>query len=560
MLTQFLELLIITFINGVARLRQGGRKPPTIDTKPPADQIPEGHVFLGTTIPLTLVSARVEPDEDDDEEEDEDASSDTPTIGAPCTRLGQTVTLSPDDTFRHVLTLGATGSGKSVFCTLILRQLIAASRGICIIDPFGDYVDAILNHLAVRYPLQAITGRLALLDFRYTDQEHISCLNPLAGQGDAFSRALRLLEAIRRQHEDGLGVTIDETLRNSFIALAEAGDGTLLDLEPLLTVSAYRAKVLSRVMDSQVRAFFRRYDALSDERQAATAAAVLNKTTAITSNPALRLIFSQPKPAFDLHQLLDETPGAIVLVALAADQLPGRASYLIGSMFLALIEGVVLGRAHRKPEERLPVEVLCDEFGAVVTPQFEMLAAQGRRLKCGLILALQNLAQMPPSLRAGLRNNTGTKALFATGSVDAAELIADIATGETREAVRQTLLRQAPGQAFIVRRGKSACRIQVPFDEDPPADPAAVAALRAQALRTYGCPRTDVEQELAAREALLYPTPEGDTLDEAPGTPAALPGGEPSLEIREVTPDAPKKAAGKTGKRTRRTKTDDANS
>ena len=506
MLVRFFESLLTNLINGAQdrrEAREQARQGVSEALPPPPAAALDEDVLLGYTL-------------------------------APPTRPGQDgaaradwtpepVRLSPRARLRHIYGLGATGSGKTNLLLQLIEHDVARGRTVCVLDLRGDLVDRVLVRLAASSDAAAGTlcERLLLIDLR--EKERIVGINPLLGPGDAYSRALHLLAVIRGQHDDKLGVTVDECLRNALVALTEAGGTTLLDLEPLLTVAPFRAGILKRVSDSHTLAYFRRYDALSPDKQASLYGAVLNKITPLLAHPHLRRVFGQARQAFDLGALFDRAPGngAVVLVALAADRLHGAAN-LVGGLLVSMIENQVMARADRPEHKRFPVHLYLDEFQNLVTvsDRFESIVGEGRRFGLGLILSHQNLAQLPVSLRATIRNNVATQLLFATGAGDAADLSADVvsdAYGAPGE-VKRVLVTQGVGEAFLVRRGHEAVRIRVPHAPDPPRDTALearAAALREGSLQAYGRAAAEVERELNERERYL--------LGLEAGTPAPYP-------------------------------------
>src|SRR3989344_3631531 len=49
------------------------------------------------------------------------------------------------DRRRHLYVVGKSGVGKSKLLELLIRQDIAYGHGVCLIDPHGDVIEAILN-------------------------------------------------------------------------------------------------------------------------------------------------------------------------------------------------------------------------------------------------------------------------------------------------------------------------------------------------------------------------------------------------------------------------------
>ena len=460
-LIQLIEHLLTHAVNRAPERRPRQRPP----AEAPQPELPADHVVLGHLIPA-----------------------------AP-----EVVALSPEARLRHLYVLGATGTGKTNLLLRLIDSDVKASRAFCVIDLRGDLIDRILTRLArAETDMGKAVERLLLLDLR--QEEHAVgfnplALSPLAGGGDAHSRAFHILGVLRQQ-ADSWGIQLEETLRNSLIALAETG-WSLLEIEPLLSHAPFRERVLAGVSDDHVRAFFTRYGRLSEDRQVGWRLPVLNKVTPLLALPHLRRTFGQRR-TFDIRSLLDGTPGQIILISLAVGRLHG-AAHLAGGLLVSALQTAIMARVDQPEGERVPVHFYLDEFETMATEQFQAIVAEGRRFGLGLCLSHQNLGQLPTALRQVLLNNVHTQLYFQTGAGDAADLAREIVGAQTPDEVRQTLMTQGVGEAYLVRRGQPAKRIRVPYSRDSATDPARVQALREAALTRWGRPKAEIERELAER-------------------------------------------------------------
>ena len=440
----------------------------------------------------------------------------------------QEIALSPQARMRHLYLLGATGTGKTNLLLRLIESDIANSRAFCVIDLRGDLVDRILLRLAAHGPPEAWSERLLLMDLRESDQ--VVGFNPLLGETDVYSRALHLLSVLKYQ-SDSWGVQLEETLRNSLLALAETGH-SLLEIEPLLTNASFRAATMKRVSDSRVRSFFERFEALSTANQMTWTLAVLNKITPLLSVPSMRLTFGQQQ-SFSFRRLMDNQPGMIVLISLAVDRLHDAAR-LAGGLLVSGFQSAIMSRADVPERDRVPAHLYVDEFECMASDRFESIVAEGRRFGLGLTLSHQNISQLSTGLRNVLRNNVHTQVYFQTGALDAAELVKEIG-GENNDEVRSMLISQGVGQAYLVRRGQPSVRVQVPHCPDPRVSAAKVAAVKAASLATYARPRSEVEAEIAERERTY-------------SAPSPSPSAAPTYEIRHSKEATFKPGAAKTTK------------
>ncbi|HEX8237722.1 MAG TPA: type IV secretion system DNA-binding domain-containing protein [Abditibacteriaceae bacterium] len=470
MLIRFIENLLITIFNSMVRgWRTRSEKLPL--PEPPVVP-PPGHVVIGHVIA---------------------AHDDADDAVAQALLQNGIVALTPQARKRHLYVLGATGTGKTNMLLHLIESDINNKRAFCVIDLRGDLVDRVLLRLADAVPVDELGKRLLLIDLRHN--EDVVGFNPLSGAGDSYNRAMQLLEIIKLQ-SDSWGVQLEETLRNSLIALAEAG-WSLLEIEPLLTNAGFRTQVLDQVDDTHVKNFFERYDQLSEANKLAWSMAVLNKVTPLLAIPQLRLMFGQ-KDSVSFRSLWDNEPGMVVLVSLAIDRLH-QAAHLTGGLLISALQNAVMSRVDQPEEDRVPVQLFCDEFEMMASDRFQEIVAEGRRFGVGLCLSHQNLTQLSPTLRNVLRNNVHSQVYFQTGATDAAELAKEITGSGSKEDVRKALISQDVGEAFLVRRGNPSIRMKTLHCPDPAVIASDLEAIKRISRETYARPRSEVEQELAER-------------------------------------------------------------
>ena len=473
MLVRLIESLLINTFNGWRRGRElrAQAKPPS------ALPVPPDHIVIGQVIP----------------------QQELPASEAIAHRLLKSglIALSLEARRRHLYILGATGTGKTNLLLQLIEHDIRHKRAFCVIDLRGDLVDRILLRLAQSAPPAAWSKRLLLIDLR--QEEWVTGFNPLQGEGDDYNRAFHVLSVLKQQ-SDSWGVQLEETLRNSLIALAQSGL-SLLEIEPLLTEARFRQEVMAQVSDSRVKSFFARFDALAAATQLAWALAVINKVTPLLAIPQLRLMFGQ-RDTFSFRTLLDQEPGMIILISLAVDRLH-EAARLTGGLFVSAIEAAIMARADQPEGERVPAHLYVDEFEAMATDRFETFIAEGRRFGLGLCLSHQNISQLSTGLRQALRNNVHTQVYFQTGALDAAELAKEISSSESKEDIRNALITQGVGEAYLVRRGQRSLRLRTKHCPDPHVNPEAVEAVRQASFLTYAQRWADLETELAEREQCL---------------------------------------------------------
>ncbi len=365
-----------------------------------------------------------------------------------CRSLGEAlVSLPPEALETHGLVIGATGSGKTNLIHHLCAQDILRGHSVVVLDARGDLSIAILE-LAARAKVDP--SRLTFLNLREKDRP--TGFNPLSGDGEAYYRALCVLDAVAAE-SDSWGVQIAETLRNAVLLLAEA-KGTLTELESLFYNPHSRRALMQRAYSENVLAFWQRYNQLSPDRQGALAGPVLNKVSMLFATETLRKVLGHFEP-LDLARCVN-TPGSIILVSLAVDELHS-AGWMLGSIFLSSLCREIFSRTELAESQRVPVRVYVDEFEHFGMREFESILAEGRRFKCSAILAHQTLAQLTPKMRSMILGNVGVKVVFRAARHDADILCKDL-TGNIKSF---DLAAFKIGEALVWRRGEEPVHVEV---------------------------------------------------------------------------------------------------
>jgi hypothetical protein len=303
--------------------------------------------------------------------------------------------------------------------------------------------------------------------------------------------------------------------------LIEAGE-TLLELEPLLTSPAFRARALDRVSDEHVIRFWRdRFDRWPAREQALYVESTLNKASAFTADPRLRRLLGVRRSTIDVSSIMDR--GDVLLADLSKGVLRTNTN-LVGALLLSRIQMAAIGRLRMAPTGRVPWTLYVDEFQNYATESFAEMLSEARKMGLRLVLAHQSLAQLPERLQAIVLGNTRSIVCFRVDRVEAELLARYIGSVDTfaikhRDADRiyfQPLpeqwelqaseLAELPLRTALLRtKGKTPTRFET---RDVVSDPESLADARLT-LREYGLENGwlrsvgDIDAELAARAANL---------------------------------------------------------
>jgi hypothetical protein len=330
----------------------------------------------------------------------------------------QMAKIKEEDRAIHFYVIGASGAGKTKFLEFLIQQDIEKGNGFGVIDPHGDLIEDIKGLLAQHYWRKGDEGifdRVVILD--PTDPEFTVAFNPLEELPGVSpsEQVAELVGSFKKIWSDSWGVRMEDLLRNSLTALAEAGL-TLVDLPHFLTSREFRKSVLARVTHPITKDYFLRFDSMTDRAQITWIEPVMNKINAFLADERIREIFSSPKSTFNLREIMDNRK--ILLVKLDKGKLKGSAD-LLGSLILAKIQMAAFSRSDIPPQKRVPFYLYIDEFQNFASESFTILLSEARKYGLSLIMAHQTLEQIPEDLRAIILGNTGIQVYFRVNRKDA---------------------------------------------------------------------------------------------------------------------------------------------
>ena len=329
----------------------------------------------------------------------------------------QMAKVAQEDRATHLYVIGATGSGKTKFLEFLIQQDIDQQQGFAVIDPHGDLVEDIKGFLAcyAAYAEEHVLDRVVVVD--PTDPKYtvgFNPLEPLPGVSVA-EQAQELISAFRKMWADSWGSRMEDLLRNSLIALGEAGL-TLVEMPRFLTSQGFRRRVLEGSSHPVVRDYFQRFDALTERTRITWIEPVTNKLDALLADERIRQLFASPKSTFQFRELMDS--GKVLLVKLDKGRLRDSAD-LLGSLILAKIKMAAFSRSDVPPSKRRPFHLYIDEFQNFATDSFSTMLSEARKYGLSLTMAHQTLAQVSAELRHLVLGNTGIQAYFRVGHQDA---------------------------------------------------------------------------------------------------------------------------------------------
>jgi hypothetical protein len=343
------------------------------------------------------------------------------------------VSISLHDFNTHLYVVGQSGQGKSKFLQQLLFQLATSGWGCGVFDPHSDLAQDLLAQLA-SYPRHRpwLSQRANYQRVIYVDPARSDFILPCnilkSTTSSPYSIAENVVEAFRRVWPDTLyeAPRFAQILRNAIVVLI-ANDLTLLELEPLLTDSTFRRRLLAQVTDPLITSFFtQQYDRWRSHDQALFISPVLNKITAFLFQPQVRLMLGATENRLDFRTILDEGKMLIINLGSFKDEETQR---LLGSLFLTSLEQAAFSRSDQPASSRRPFFCMVDEFPLFCSRDATSLArilSECRKYRLHLGLAHQTITQLPGERIQGALENAKLKVVFGTGRQTAQAIVGDL--------------------------------------------------------------------------------------------------------------------------------------
>lgn len=401
---------------------------------------------------------------------------------------GRSVAVRVADARHHLHVLGPTGVGKSTLLGRLILEEADQDRGVVVVDPKGDLITDILARLPRR-----CADRVVLFDA--DSRSRPPCLNPLDTPADraGTDRAVDNLATIfHRTFAQWWGPRTDDVLRASLLTLCrQPGVATLTDLPRLLTEPAFRTRVTRATTDPVLRGFWSSYEELTDSARNQVIGPLLNKLRHFLFRQFVRDALAAGPSTVDLGDVLDH--GGICLARIPKGSLGEDTSRLMGSLLVARTWQATTARVGTHPDQRPDATLALDEahnFLNLATPLEDMLA-EARGLRLSLVIAHQNLGQLPTDMRAAVSANARNKVIFTASPEDARDLARHTTPWLSEHDL--THLDAFHAAARVLVRGQQAPPFTLTTQPLPPAVPGRAREIRAAARARLAAPLPTTE-------------------------------------------------------------------
>lgn len=321
--------------------------------------------------------------------------------------------IKTDDRRRHMYVIGKSGMGKSTVLENMVVQDINKGKGLAVIDPHGDLAEKILSYI----PENRIKD---VVYFNPSDSEYPIAFN-VVEQVEPHLRHLvasGLIGVFQKLWADSWGPRLEYILRNAILAVLDYPESTLLAITRMLSDKNFRKKVIDKIQDPVVKAFWvNEFSGYNDKFASEAVAPIQNKVGQFLSSSLIRNIVGQAKSSIDIRKIMDE--GKILIMNLSKGRVGEDNSALLGSMMITKIQLAAMSRVDTPEDERRDFYLYVDEFQNFATDSFANILSEARKYHLSLILAHQYVEQLSDNVRAAVFGNVGTLVTFRVGATDA---------------------------------------------------------------------------------------------------------------------------------------------
>jgi CxxC-x17-CxxC domain-containing protein len=321
------------------------------------------------------------------------------------------------DRRQHVYILGKSGTGKSVLMFNMIIQNIQNGEGVCLVDPHGENVEAVLSAIPPHRMKDVVYFNPADADY------HIG-FNVLELIDPRYKHlvASGLMGIFTKIWANAWSARMEYILNNTILALLDTPGTTLLGIPRMLVDKDYRQKIISNLRDPVIKAFWvHEYEAWQDKFRNEAIAPIQNKVGQFLSTSIIRNVVGQSISTINIFDIMNE--GKIFLVNVSKGRIGEDNSGLLGGMIITKIQLAAMERVRIPEEHRKDFYLYVDEFQNFVTDAFAGILSEARKYRLNLTMAHQYTAQLISDKSSAVRDavfgNVGTMIVFRVGSDDA---------------------------------------------------------------------------------------------------------------------------------------------
>ncbi len=329
--------------------------------------------------------------------------------------------MTDEDRRRHLYIIGQTGTGKSTLMKAMLRQDVEQGKGICLIDPHGEFAEFVLSVVPIERAEDVIYFDPGDIDFPMgLNMLEIDPAHP-EQKSLVIDEMFLIFEKLYDLKATG-GPMFEKYFKNAALLLLDDYEHeapTLADISRVLVDDAYRNDKLSRETNPLVKQFWQleAEKAQGEQSLSNMAPYITSKITSFIFNEFLRPIVNQQKSSFNFRQVMDE--GKILIVNLSKGKIGEINANLLGMVIVGKLLMAALSRADSNEQTRKDMYLYIDEFQNFTTDSISTILSEARKYRLDLVIAHQFIRQLKDTIRDAVFGNVGSIATFRIGPDDA---------------------------------------------------------------------------------------------------------------------------------------------
>lgn len=411
--------------------------------------------------------------------------------------------ISQKDRRRHMYIIGKTGTGKSEFLKEMILQDIEAGKGVCAIDPHGEFVEDILQLMP---PARAED----VIYFNPSDLTRPMGMNMIEADTEeqrhfVVGSIISLMYKLYDPHHQGIiGPRFEHAIRNAMLTIMYRKGTTFIELVRALTDQKFVEELLPLVDDPMVKRYWTDQMAqTSDFHKSEVLDYIVSKFGRFVTNKTMRNIIGQPVSAFNFRKAMDEKK--IVLCNLSKGILGEEDAKFLGLILVPKVLTAAMSRQDIPMEKREDFYLYVDEFQNYATEDFAVILSEARKYRLNLIVANQFIGQIDEEIKNAIFGNVGTIISFRIGVSDASFLQHeftpifnenDLANIEKYHVYIKTIVNNEPVPAFSMSLEKDMDIVMAKMN------PKLAEMIKELSRLKYGKDREEVGAEISVRARL----------------------------------------------------------